>query len=234
MDTTSTPPFRITKSVLARAVSLQFATWLAEQTDAEGRSSPSESRAQGVDGDNLQPTTSNGNRSRKRKGKEKISSSQDDQEDGDGSSNGRDKKPKLSKGSQTNGKLFACPFAKRRPQPLACCVERGFENTSRVKEHIYRRHFVFQCVRCGTVFGKKEHWKGHQRSTQACEVVVYELCSNAINQDKQEAMRCRVGLTNMSEEEKWHHIYKIIYPDAVHPYPSPCKSISVPPSTWVS
>lgn len=93
------------------------------------------------------------------------------------------------------------------------------------REHIYRRHLKFQCIRCGEVFGKAEHLKGHQRSSRACENINPKPPSDAINQEQKEKIRSREGLKGMSEPEKWIRIYKIIYPDARTPFPSPCESM---------
>ncbi|KAI0853577.1 hypothetical protein F5Y00DRAFT_257598 [Daldinia vernicosa] len=133
----------------------------------------------------------------------------------------RGKKLARSKGAS---RRFACPFAKAFPDSLRNCHERGgFENTSRVKEHIYRKHLVFQCPRCNKAFRQKRELDEHVRAIEPCETTMYTPSRLAINYNgsRVERLRSRGDLRNLSEEQKWFRIYETIYPTANPPYPSP-------------
>ncbi|KAI0836312.1 hypothetical protein F5Y06DRAFT_106884 [Hypoxylon sp. FL0890] len=121
---------------------------------------------------------------------------------------------------------FGCPFHKAYPHRFPCCRERSLRDTSRVKEHIYRSHLVFQCTRCGGTFPEKMAWESHQRSNPACKSVDHGPVKYAINQQQREILRSRKGLKGTSEPDRWFQIYKMVCPEAVPPYPSPCKLLN--------
>ncbi|KAI1373547.1 hypothetical protein F4677DRAFT_448378 [Hypoxylon crocopeplum] len=217
----------IKKLDLRRAVYGQFLVWLAEHTYAQGGygSGGGSGMQGGRQSDPQQAAVGSAYSGHKRKGKGKTSSSQedydDDDDDDDTSSMGRGKKPRYSDGSIDDGRKFGCPFGKKHPHLSPRCERRGFKDTSRVKEHIYRDHLVFQCTRCGITFSEDATWKQHQHSNPPCESVDHGPPQNAINQDQREMLRSRKGLKGLSESDRWLQIYKTVFPDAEPPYPSP-------------
>ncbi|KAI1411111.1 hypothetical protein F5Y13DRAFT_66901 [Hypoxylon sp. FL1857] len=116
---------------------------------------------------------------------------------------------------------FGCPFHKAYPYRFPSCKERSLKDTSRVKEHIYRSHLVFQCQRCGDTFPEEMALGEHLRSNPACESVDHGPVEYAINQEQREILRSRKGLKGTSEPDRWLQIYKMVCPEALPPYPSP-------------
>ena len=49
-----------------------------------------------------------------------------------------------------------------------------------------------------------------------------------IDAEMKERLKCRKGIKNATEEAKWEHMYKILFPEAEN-IPSPCKSSCIIP-----
>lgn len=90
------------------------------------------------------------------------------------------------------------------------------------REHIYRKHRSPQCLLCGEVFDRNEEYREHLHM-RSCTPPENGFPTLVIHNGQENAMRSRQGLRGLSEEEKWHRIYLIIFPGAHRPYPSPCK-----------
>ncbi|KAI2628606.1 hypothetical protein GGR54DRAFT_587974 [Hypoxylon sp. NC1633] len=208
---------------IGHAIYRQFLVWLAEQTYTQaGSGTENSTRQDSPWGSHQNVASVSKSLGQKRKGKQKLSNSEDDDEDDDDtSSTGRGKRPKYSDGNLDDGRRFCCPFGKKHPHLSPRCERRGFRDTSRVKEHIYRDHLVFQCTRCGVTHAEMAVWKQHQLSNPPCESIEYGPLLDAINQEQKEVLRSRKGLKGMSEPDRWYQIYKTVFPDAELPYPSP-------------
>ncbi|RSM07181.1 hypothetical protein CDV31_008733 [Fusarium ambrosium] len=149
-------------------------------------------------------------------------------EDGDGATgpgrgNGGDK-DKRRKTEITPAELvpnLACPFVKGYPnKKWPCCEKKGWPSVHRIKEHIYRRHKVpIHCDRCFSTFTTEKLLKDHRREAVPCKV--NEPCEMlGIDAEMKERLKCRKGIKNATEEAKWEHMYKILFPDAKN-IPSP-------------
>ncbi|KAI0377770.1 hypothetical protein F5Y04DRAFT_172841 [Hypomontagnella monticulosa] len=108
---------------------------------------------------------------------------------------------------------LVCPLAVTYPDRFPDCHKSGgFKNTSRVKEHLYRCHLVSQCTRCGQIYDGDQESHGQMPP------------HFAINQRQKDQLQKRGGLRGMDEGQRWNKIYRVVYPYADSPYPSPCKS----------
>ncbi|KAJ4312695.1 hypothetical protein N0V84_009801 [Fusarium piperis] len=116
---------------------------------------------------------------------------------------------------------LACPFVKGYPnKKWPSCEKKGWPSVHRIKEHIYRRHKVpVHCDRCFSTFTTEKLLKDHRREAVPCKV--NEPCEMlGIDAEMKERLKCRKGIKNATEEAKWEHMYKILFPDA-EDIPSP-------------
>ncbi|KAL2691367.1 hypothetical protein Neosp_001751 [[Neocosmospora] mangrovei] len=142
-------------------------------------------------------------------------------EDGDGANGpgrGNDgDKDKRRKTEITPAELvpnLACPFVKGFPnKKWPCCEKKGWPSVHRIKEQIYRRHKVpVHCDRCFSIFTTEKLLKDHRRETVPCKV--NEPCEMlGIDAEMKERLKCRKGIKNATEEVKWEHMYKILFPE---------------------
>ncbi|KAI8723121.1 hypothetical protein NCS52_00167200 [Fusarium sp. LHS14.1] len=142
-------------------------------------------------------------------------------EDGDGATGpgrGNDgDKDKRRKTEITPAELvpnLACPFVKGYPnKKWPCCEKKGWPSVHRIKEHIYRRHKVpVHCDRCFSTFTTEKLLKDHRREAVPCKV--NEPCEMiGIDAEVKERLKCRKGIKNATEEVKWEHMYKILFPE---------------------
>jgi hypothetical protein len=93
------------------------------------------------------------------------------------------------------------------------------------REHIYRTHRLFQCVRCFETFRKKPKLDAHQRAD--CEIREKPVgpIGDGVDDKKVEELRGRVGLASLDEVSKWERVYRIVFGPDIAKLPSPCKSI---------
>ncbi|OTA65397.1 hypothetical protein K449DRAFT_403983 [Hypoxylon sp. EC38] len=144
-------------------------------------------------------------------------------EGGDGSE--RDKgKPKSSKtGSSPRPKhrYVACPFFKHNPdryRSQEACSSRSWPTVSRLKtDHIYKHHQLtgVECGRCGTIISTDLDLKHICTLTQFIprEGATHEMIKQ---------LRKKGTARNLTEEEKWHSMYSIVFPGtARNDHPSP-------------
>ncbi|ORX96543.1 hypothetical protein BCR34DRAFT_578594 [Clohesyomyces aquaticus] len=84
----------------------------------------------------------------------------------------------------------------------------------RVKEHIYRAHSLPNfCIRCYEVFKDDTALRDHQRATEPCPRRP-EKALEGINEIQKRALRSRKKRKpELSDEEKWRHIYLILFPN---------------------
>ncbi|KAJ3547800.1 hypothetical protein NM208_g1323 [Fusarium decemcellulare] len=134
-------------------------------------------------------------------------------EGGEGGDKGETEEPR----SELEPHKYACPFLKHnfnKYRKQRGCLS-GRPTTHRIKEHIYRNHRLpkFKCSRCCEVFTTSNQLLNHQRAPEPCGLKIEEP-QDGINEDQVQALRSRKRPRgNISEEEKWAEMYKIIFPD---------------------
>ncbi|KAM7211105.1 hypothetical protein V8F06_013501 [Rhypophila decipiens] len=152
-----------------------------------------------------------------------------------GNAGGRSKKRKSSavgdeneerglQAGNTSLRRFACPYFKHNPtghEVARSCAGPGWETIHRVKEHIYRTHGQPRhCLRCGETFSIQRELAAHQRSSQTCELRLFDPLAGFT--PEQELALKRKRRAACSEEEKWRHVFKISFPDVAEAdIPSP-------------
>lgn len=101
-----------------------------------------------------------------------------------------------------------------------------------VREHVTRFHLrnTVDCTRCFKCFESERELNEHLRSQTRCEVtspcpLEYRMY---ITQEQQRAIKKRKK--NVTGEEKWLDMYRIIFPDGsvVNQPLNPCESIAIP------
>ncbi|KAF5981725.1 hypothetical protein FBULB1_4614 [Fusarium bulbicola] len=66
----------------------------------------------------------------------------------------------------------------------------------------------------------------HLRQDPACEVVSPSREMPGIDNETKERLKSRRGIQNFSEEEKWKHMYKVLFPNA-EDIPSPYRDLQI-------
>jgi hypothetical protein len=127
-------------------------------------------------------------------------------------------------------KKLACPYYKRYPASdklSKSCHAPGWDSVHRVKEHIYRRHQrpPFRCPRCLEAFGNEDKLTEHQRAAMICETSAVRPEEETTYISKSQEMELRKRKREVSEEEKWFTIFRILFPRVPsEQFPSPCKN----------
>lgn len=135
---------------------------------------------------------------------------------------------------------LACPFVKEYPGERWPRCQKGWPSVHRIKctsllakvktrfadynrEHIYRSHKApIYCKRCFRIVKTEKELDAHLRQDPACEVVSPSREMPGIDNETKERLKSRRGIQNISEEEKWKHMYKVLFP-RTEDIPSPCK-----------
>ncbi|KXX77821.1 hypothetical protein MMYC01_206964 [Madurella mycetomatis] len=130
----------------------------------------------------------------------------------------RNKKKRVS--HDANGRKFACPFCKHNPakyKNVRTCSGPGWDDVHRVKEHVYRNHFMKNfCPRCFEHFENADALKNHQRAEIPCKVKQQPW--DTITEDQEKQLRARAK-AHCSEETRWEEMYRIIFPGEHVPSP---------------
>ncbi|KAL2268800.1 hypothetical protein VTJ83DRAFT_3646 [Remersonia thermophila] len=160
---------------------------------------------------------------------------QDDEDEDDEGDMYRPPSPQ-SKRSPDGAKRFACPFRKHDPMTYnihdhEVCAVRSWTTISRLKEHLYRRHYRAHCQRCKTTFGNAKELEDHEMSIVRCEVVDVPPPSD-ITTHQEKALKSRKHTTRrQSDEEKWRDIYRLLFPNQEVPSPYPEAAEDMSPSS---
>jgi hypothetical protein len=190
-------------------------------------------------GQNGPPAESDGNN--KKRGIDDSENEGDDTNTG-GRGNGDDHEKRRKTESAPSGSVpnLACPFVKEYPGKKWPRCQKGWPSVHRIKctslyttvktqlanynrEHIYRSHKApIHCKRCFTIVKTEKELDAHLRQEPACEVVNPSREMPGINNETKERLKSRRGIQNISEEEKWKHMYKVLFPET-EDIPSPCK-----------
>ncbi|KAI0139620.1 hypothetical protein F4776DRAFT_597067 [Hypoxylon sp. NC0597] len=129
-------------------------------------------------------------------------------------------------------RLFACPFHKRNPARYStkawkACIGPGWK-ISRLKEHIYRKHYVsgYRCDRCLSGFKNRSDLHQHSRADPPCDKRDFDADSDTI--DESQKAQIQKKPRGVSDEQKWNEIYRIIFKlDSATEIPSPyCDTIT--------
>ncbi|KAF4420230.1 hypothetical protein FACUT_11255 [Fusarium acutatum] len=160
-------------------------------------------------GQNGPPAESHGNS--KKRGIDDRESEGDNTNAG-GRGNGDDHEKRRKTESTPSGPVpnLACPFVKNYP------------GKRWPREHIYRSHKApIYCKRCFMIVKTEMELDAHLRRDPACEVVSPSREMPGIDNETKERLKSRRGIQNFSEEEKWKHMYKVLFPkteDIPSPY----------------
>ncbi|KAK3997883.1 hypothetical protein QBC44DRAFT_228949 [Cladorrhinum sp. PSN332] len=148
----------------------------------------------------------------------------DDEEDDDDDGDGYRPPSSLSKGSPGSLKKFACPFRKHDPHKYnihdhEVCTIRSWSAISRLKEHLYRRHYKTHCQRCKQIFADARELADHEMMIQGCEVVDGNVPSDITSYQEKQLKSRKNNARKKTDEEKWREIYELLFPN--EPVPSP-------------
>ncbi|GFF41072.1 hypothetical protein IFM61606_05284 [Aspergillus udagawae] len=145
--------------------------------------------------------------------------------DGDGSQE-PSKRLKASK-SEDRALRFACPFFKRHPESFRICGMSDHENSSRIKQHISRKHRMpIYCPRCSETFKSEHNRDTHVRDAD-CPVgpKANFICATA-----EQLRKLSRRNVHQTDRDNWNAIYKILFPDdplPESPYLDPLVSYEV-------
>jgi hypothetical protein len=99
--------------------------------------------------------------------------------------------------------------------------------TENKREHLYRKHQIYQCPRCKDTFKNQKSLDFHWHSLGICELVDSEVQVEGITAEIERRLRSKKkAYRELSEEDRWKEIYLMLFQDSE--VPSPCKFI---PST---
>ncbi|GIJ92584.1 hypothetical protein Asppvi_001862 [Aspergillus pseudoviridinutans] len=152
-----------------------------------------------------------------------------DHDDSNGDGDGIQEPSKRFKVSKSEDRplRFACPFFKRHPESFRTCGMSDHENSSRVKQHISRKHRMpIYCPRCSETF-KTEHDRDTHARDVDCPVgpKANFVCATA-----DQLRKLSKRNTRQTDRENWNTIYKILFPEdplPESPYLDPLVSYEV-------
>ncbi|KAH8706975.1 hypothetical protein GQ44DRAFT_763821 [Phaeosphaeriaceae sp. PMI808] len=142
---------------------------------------------------------------------------------------------KRRKQADPDGQRLACLFFKRDPSRCKnnSCAGIGYKSIHRLKEHLKQAHLHFQCERCQKTFAGKKGERALEDHKRLLEECVWRPVDAfwGINQTTLEKMRSRQGVQQMSNKERWHRFYQLLFPEtALKELPSPYVDCSSPES----
>ncbi|KAM0347759.1 hypothetical protein ACHAPU_004774 [Fusarium lateritium] len=124
----------------------------------------------------------------------------------DNNEESEDEEPSLSSGAKSKDTLyFACPFIKWRPAYYGNCTRRHMFSRQ-VKRHLNKDHKQACCPTCFKIFAD-EFVPMH-----SC-VEDLPLPDHIITEEMSHQLK-RPKSMHLTEEEEWHRIYKILFPNA--------------------
>ncbi|KAL2129005.1 hypothetical protein VTI74DRAFT_8359 [Chaetomium olivicolor] len=134
-----------------------------------------------------------------------------------------------SKRSSASPKRFACPFRKHDPftyniNDHEVCAIRSWSTISRLKEHLYRRHYKTHCQRCKLTFDNASSLAEHEMSVGGCEVLDIKPPSDITTYQEKQLKSRKHTTRRQTDEEKWRDIYQLLFPN--QDIPSPYAEVS--------
>ncbi|KAF2119114.1 hypothetical protein BDV96DRAFT_684703 [Lophiotrema nucula] len=145
----------------------------------------------------------------------------DDDPEDDGKNQGGSGSKKRKVPGESKEARVACIFWKRNRRKCKdrACAGPGFATIHRLKEHLGRRHRIFQCDRCSSAFAEDKKLSQHLRRDPPCKVQEPHE-EWGINQDKWSRIAPRTPAGTI--EEQWARLYRICFPTVPQSrYPSP-------------
>lgn len=101
-------------------------------------------------------------------------------------------------------------------------LKHGFEDISRVKQHLRRCHLTHICERCGSQFAQQDDLTGHHRQRESCNLIAKEDQEEPLGITSQQLIllnrRCDA---KMDKKEQWAAVWRIVFPHYRGPKPSP-------------
>ncbi|KAK4154092.1 hypothetical protein C8A00DRAFT_14760 [Chaetomidium leptoderma] len=138
----------------------------------------------------------------------------------------------MSKRSSEATKKFACPFRKHDPrtyniQDHEVCSIRSWSTISRLKEHLYRRHYKPHCPRCKQTFSDARELAEHEMAVVRCEVLDMIPPSDITTHQEKQLKSRKHTTRRQTEEEKWRDIYRLLFPmeEVPSPYAEPAEDM---------
>ncbi|KAF4997462.1 hypothetical protein FGRMN_3826 [Fusarium graminum] len=207
-ETVITLKARIMTLVLHR-VSEWMRTCAPGQTSGDATSGPSH-------GTNSNKTRGSKDENGKKRGLDDDSDEEAVDGAGRGNGDGQDKRQKTESPSSRISPSLACPFVKEYPGEKWPRCQKGWPSVHRIKTHKAPIH----CKRCFTIVKTERQLELHLRQAVACEVINPPKEMPGIDAETKERLKSRRGIQNITEEEKWTHMYRILFPLA-QDIPSP-------------
>ncbi|KLO82121.1 Uncharacterized protein LW93_9303 [Fusarium fujikuroi] len=225
------------KDTVTAMVAQRVLDWVTTCSPGLNQNSATSGSTQST-GQNGSPAEGHGNS--KKRGINDRESEGDDTNAG-GRRNGDDHEKRRKTESPPSGPVpnLACPFVKEYPGERWPRCQKGWPSVHRIKctslstefktrfadynrEHIYRSHKApIYCKRCFGIVKTEKELDAHLRQDPACEVVSPSREMPGIDNETKERLKSRRGIQNFSEEEKWKHMYKVLFPkteDIPSPY----------------
>lgn len=150
------------------------------------------------------------------KGKGRARHEQDQESDGEESQRRRPKKQRLRDASpDAMTRQLACLFWKLDPRKHRDCFGLTLENTSRVKQHLKRKHTPkYYCERCWAEFADEHSHAEHVKvEVMACPSRTCRF--PAITHQQEMSLRRRS--TSVTAEARWFEMWDIVFPDSPRP-----------------
>ncbi|KAH0541563.1 hypothetical protein FGG08_003975 [Glutinoglossum americanum] len=127
------------------------------------------------------------------------------------------KKPRIKStaSSTTLESHWACPYHKRELLindgvniRYSACASRRYNDPSRIKEHLYRKHLTYQCERCGHEFPTYSQRLSHLREKIPCDLNEF-LKSEGVTEEKKERLKSKKDIPH-DKLSQWNLIYQIL------------------------
>lgn len=137
-----------------------------------------------------------------------------DDDDDEAEQNG-DRKRKKSNEDDLDNKTLACPYFKKDRRAYGSCCGRKLSRIRDVKQHLKRRHYLpIYCSFCNEVF-TDEKIRDQHVIRRNCERGTWPEPEGVSLMQQQELNR-RAN-RQLPEDEQWHAIFRILFPDAPRP-----------------
>ncbi|KAF5489815.1 hypothetical protein CGCS363_v012081 [Colletotrichum siamense] len=137
-----------------------------------------------------------------------------DDDDDEAEQNG-DRKRKKSNEDDADNKTLACPYFKKDRRAYGSCCGRKLSRIRDVKQHLKRRHYLpIYCSFCNEVF-TDEKIRDQHVIRRNCERGTWPEPEGVSLMQQQELNR-RAN-RQLPEDEQWHAIFRILFPDAPRP-----------------
>ncbi|KAF5512169.1 hypothetical protein CGCA056_v012023 [Colletotrichum aenigma] len=191
--------------VVLRIVLRHFRAW-TERTPGSGNGTAASSGPLSGGRPNKRP--------RKQPGRGGPPDDNGDDDDDEAEQNG-DRKRKKNNEDDVDNKTLACPYFKKDRRAYGSCCGRKLSRIRDVKQHLKRRHYLpIYCSFCNEVF-TDEKIRDQHVIRRNCERGTWPEPEGVSLMQQQELNR-RAN-RQLPEDEQWHAIFRILFPDAPRP-----------------